>query len=185
MVYSPAMNQFSSVREAKEYLISRIVAQADRDGVPLSDVERKMLYFSETGWTLPDMRSVNQEFDRIYDQDEYERKIGGIVRRIRDEPDSSHDETWKSAVSRLQDEDHYLEVLISGASRSSGKFSRGERVLLIIAALVVVAVMFPITGFIDSHVDNPQLSRLMRQGSLLALVVLVAYLASRRYRDSA
>jgi len=58
------MDPFSSPREAKEFLIARILAQAEHDGVALSDVERKMLYFSETGWTLPDIAAVNDEFDR-------------------------------------------------------------------------------------------------------------------------
>ena len=57
------MARFGSAREAKEFLISRIVDQAQRDGVPLSEVERKMLYFSETGWTLPDIMSVNEASD--------------------------------------------------------------------------------------------------------------------------
>jgi hypothetical protein len=42
---------FSSAREAKEFLVERIVSQAQHDAVALSDIERKMLYFSETGWT--------------------------------------------------------------------------------------------------------------------------------------
>jgi len=60
------MNQFATVRDAKQYLIHRIVAQADQDGIPLSDVEQKMLYFSETGWTLPNMMTISREFDETY-----------------------------------------------------------------------------------------------------------------------
>ena len=62
------MKRFADAREAKEYLISGIVAEAQRENVPLSEVERKMLYFSETGWTLPDIMDVNDAFDREYDQ---------------------------------------------------------------------------------------------------------------------
>lgn len=40
---------------------------------------RKMLYFTESGWTLPDIMQVNEQFDREYDQDEYERKMAGII----------------------------------------------------------------------------------------------------------
>ena len=68
------MNQFATAREAKEYLVRRILAQAKQDGVPLSDVERDMLYFSETGWTLPNMMTISQNFDQNHDQDEYERR---------------------------------------------------------------------------------------------------------------
>ena len=43
------MQVFSTAREAKEYLIAQIVAEAEREHVPVSEVERKMMYFTETG----------------------------------------------------------------------------------------------------------------------------------------
>jgi hypothetical protein len=69
------MNHFSNAREAKEFLVSNIVAEAQRENVPLSDVEQKMLYFSETGWTLPNIMEVNDEFERDYDTPTYEKKL--------------------------------------------------------------------------------------------------------------
>jgi hypothetical protein len=69
------MNSSLSTREAKEYLVAQITAEAQREGISLSDVERKMLYFSETGWTLPEIMEVNEQFDQDYDQDEYEKKL--------------------------------------------------------------------------------------------------------------
>jgi len=71
---------FHSAREAKEFLISKIVEEAIREGTVLSEIERKMLYFSETDWTLPDISAVSDEFDRGYDQGEFESKIAGLVR---------------------------------------------------------------------------------------------------------
>jgi len=65
--------EFPTVRAAKEYLAGKITEQAVREGAPLTEVERKMLYFSETGWTLPGIMAVSEEFDRDCDQDEYER----------------------------------------------------------------------------------------------------------------
>lgn len=73
------MHHFSNAREAKEFLISRLVAEAQRENVSLSEIERKMLYFSETAWTLPDIMEVNNEFDREYDQAEYENKISRLI----------------------------------------------------------------------------------------------------------
>jgi hypothetical protein len=70
---------FASAREAKEFLVEKIVDEAEREGVPLSEVERKMLYFSETGWTLPDIWEVNAAFDRDYDAAAYEDKIAGLI----------------------------------------------------------------------------------------------------------
>jgi hypothetical protein len=60
-----------SAREAKEFLVAQIALEAQRENVILTDVERKMLYFSESGLTLPDMPAVSDEFDSQYDQGEY------------------------------------------------------------------------------------------------------------------
>ena len=70
---------FHSGREAKEFLVSRIVLEAQRENVLLSEVERKMLYFTESGWTLPDMPAVSEDFDRDYDQSKYEKKIAKLI----------------------------------------------------------------------------------------------------------
>jgi hypothetical protein len=177
----PTMQRFATAREAKEYLIRRILAQADRDDIPLSEVERNMLYFSETDWTLPNMMAISQEFDQTYNQDEYERKIGQLIRRIYDQPDNNRDDDrWKEAVQSLRDEDHYLLVLIDGASSRSARVSRWETVRLILAGAVVVAVFLPILFFVKSHVSNPTVSKLIGEGTLLALVVLVLFVANRR-----
>jgi hypothetical protein len=74
------MSGFPTAREAEEFLVSGIVAEAQRENVPLSEVERKMLYFSETGCTLPDMMEINDAFDRDYDQDIYEKKVAHLIR---------------------------------------------------------------------------------------------------------
>jgi hypothetical protein len=62
------VQRFATARDAKEFLVSRIITESQREGVPLSEVERKMLYFSETAWTLPDIGEVNDAFDREYNQ---------------------------------------------------------------------------------------------------------------------
>jgi len=174
------MAQFATVREAKEYLIGRIVAQADGDGTALSDVERKMLYFSETGWTLPDMMTVSHKFDESYDQDDYEKKIAGIVRRIHEEqPD---DPSWDDAVHCLAEEDHYLLVLIGAASDVPAKPSRGDRVKLVLAGVVVVAVVLPISFFVDSHVANHYLAECVFAVLFLGAAVGATKLFSRRAR---
>ncbi|MGB6134265.1 MAG: hypothetical protein WBG54_20985 [Acidobacteriaceae bacterium] len=179
------MNQFATARDAKEYLIGRILAQADRDGVPLSDVERKMLYFSETGWTLPDMMAVSRDFDQNYEQDQYESKIGQVIQRIQDQPGSNGADNWNEAVCRLREEDHYLLVLIDGASCKPAKQSRWEIARLIAAGIAVVAVFLPFLFFVDSHIDNPVVAKWIGMCAFLVLAVLAALLANRGHRDSA
>lgn len=56
-------------------------------------------------------------------------------------------------MHRLWDEDHYLLVLIDGASRSSSKpvkRTRGDILKLILASVVVVAIYLPV-AFLSMH----------------------------------
>jgi hypothetical protein len=109
------MNAFHSGREAKEFLISRIVTEAQRENVSLSEVERKMLYFTESGWNLPDMAAVSKHFDSEYHQNEYEQKIARLIRNAaKHDRKESRDEydTWWAAIRFLRREDHYISVMI-------------------------------------------------------------------------
>lgn len=137
---------FTTGREAKEFLVSKIIAEAAREGVPLSEVERKMMYFSETAWTLPDMMEVNTVFDREYDCSEYERKISKLAEGFRAEakrnksPEQSH---WDEAVRILKQEDHYLLVLIEGEkTRAVGGASSGSWVRLFVIGVAIACVLY-------------------------------------------
>src|SRR6267143_351429 len=83
-------------QQAKDFLISQIVGEAERENVPLSEVERKMLYFTETEETLSDIYEVNAHV-------EGERR-------------------WKQAIADLRKEDHYLLVMVDQSLESGGDF---------------------------------------------------------------
>ena len=146
------MQDFTTVRDAKEFLISRIVTEAQREGSPLSEIERKMLYFSETGWTLPDAMDVSDTFDRDYDQTEYEKKIGLLVRNFcADSRKNNRDDfrSWTEAVCILRREDHYLLVLIDAAETSLSSPKAGFLKLVAIGfvmACVVLAAAYLFIG---------------------------------------
>lgn len=131
---------FHNGREAKEFLISEVVEEAQRQNVTLSDIERKMLYFTESGWTLPDIVKVNEDFDREYDQDEYEQKIATLLKeadqRIRKASSDDYAKWW-AAIRFLQREDHYIVVMI----RLAGLRPRGDQLRLFLAALGIVSVI--------------------------------------------
>jgi hypothetical protein len=118
------MQSFATPRDAKEFLISRIITESQCENIPLSDVERKMLYFSETAWTLPDIAEVSDAFDRDYDQAEYEKKIGALIRSLcaKARKNNRYEfEAWKEAEGVIRREDHYLLVLISASEGSPPK----------------------------------------------------------------
>jgi hypothetical protein len=129
---------FRTVREAKDYLAGRIAEEAQRDGTPLTEVERKMLYFSETDWTLPDIKEVSAEFDRDYDQNEYGKKISELAGRIRARLTTLGQQeqiTWELALEKLSQGDHYLLVLLDALSPTR-KGPRHNLKMLIIALVL-------------------------------------------------
>jgi hypothetical protein len=108
------VTRFATDRKALDFIAGRISAEAEREGAPLSVTERKMLYFSETDWTLPDMVEVSAQFDRDYDQEAYEGKIGALVRTIVASHHGNNleeEELWDAALAKLSDGDHYILVL--------------------------------------------------------------------------
>jgi hypothetical protein len=107
--------RFIGVREAMDFLVDQIATEAQREGKPLTETERKMLYFSETGWTLPEMAEVNDRFDREYDQEQYERKIRRLIYNARSRFQKQDQEglrLWADAVRMLRKEDRYLFVML-------------------------------------------------------------------------
>jgi hypothetical protein len=141
------MAEFHSQREAKEYLIGKIVAEAEREGKPLSEIERKMLYFSETDWTLPDIRDVNAAFERACDEDQYEQKIASLARVIEAQvagADKRETDTWYAAIEKLNEGDHYLLVLLNTASVPAAKSARprGDLLKLWLTALAIAFGFF-------------------------------------------
>jgi len=114
-------------QDAKEFLIERIIAQTEHDGVTLGEPELKMLYFSEAG------------------PDEFERKIRGVIRNARAAAEESDEgEAWENAVETLRWEDTWLPRLIDLAGKpvSGGQLVRG----MVIAAVIVGVVMMVIVG---------------------------------------
>jgi hypothetical protein len=171
------MNSFQSAREAKEFLISRIVEEAQQENVALSEPERKMLYFSDTGWTLPDMSTVANEFDSTHDSKDYEKKIVHLIRnaarRDRKRSPAEYDDWWQ-AIRRLRAEDHYILVMI----RQAGLRPRGD-ILRLWGAGVVIVTVFVALIFLSISLSNKygiDLGRYLGRGSPLGPYIWVSAL---------
>jgi hypothetical protein len=99
---------------AKQFLISRVTEEAEIEQTNLSDVERKMLHFTEVHPSLPDIHEVNAAFERGYDSDEYEAKITRLLKKARDRDSRSspqRERVWDDALNALKSEDHYILVM--------------------------------------------------------------------------
>jgi hypothetical protein len=154
------MNHFSNAREAKEFLVSSIVAEAQRENVPLSETERNMLYFSETGWSLPNIMEVNDEFERDYDTPTYEKKVAGLIRHATKRARKENPEEfarWTEAIRKLKKEDHYITVMIDmadvpvKAGVSAGRRSGNNSWKVIVSGVVLVGVLVAGESFLGNR----------------------------------
>ena len=132
------MEDIDRIREAKIFLASRIAEEAERGGIPFSEIERKMLYDCTRGWTLPDIEEVRNAFQREYLRSQYEQKTAGLIRsaraRLRAGGGDDYD-SWTRSLAVLRGDDHYLLRLIARAQ------PEGEITRLILTAIVVLGVI--------------------------------------------
>jgi hypothetical protein len=149
-----------SVREAKDFLVQQTAEQAALESVPLSDLEKRMIYFTESGECPEDPIALNDAFEATYDTEEYEKKISRLLRHARarlkkENPSSAR--TWDEAVQELCTGDHYLLVLLDHAPIGYAPSQRlfgwsfwkllGAGILILVIGMVVFVIML---HYVDS-----------------------------------
>jgi hypothetical protein len=147
------MSRFADQRQAKEFAIGLIASEAERARVPLSELERKMLYFSETGWTLPGMAEAAQRFGSEYDSRQYEKKIATLIKKLQKRlksEDPNALKAWSDALAKLSEGDHYLLVLarlnVESPHRPPHDFLK-----LCVTALLIVVVGVALMGLLPEQ----------------------------------
>jgi len=111
---------------AKQFLMAKVLREADASRVQISEVESKMLYFTEVHPSPAVIREGNAEFECDDDAGEYENKVAQLVQNARARganisPSQEHD--WNGAFDALKKEDHYILVMVGlafGYGASSG-----------------------------------------------------------------
>jgi hypothetical protein len=102
------------VLEAKDFLVQQTAEQAALESVPLSDLEKRMMYFTETDECPEDPIALNDAFEEQYETAEYEAKISKLMHHVhsrikKENPESAR--KWKEAVQQLSKGDHYILIL--------------------------------------------------------------------------
>jgi hypothetical protein len=69
------------VREANEFLFQQTAQQASIEGIPISDFEKRMMYFTESEDAVEDPIQLNEEFESSYSTAGYEKKIASLLKR--------------------------------------------------------------------------------------------------------
>jgi hypothetical protein len=164
------------VREAKDFLVAQTAEQAALEGVPLSDLEERMMYFSESSYVPEDPIKLNEEFEAEYDSEEYEAKISRLLhnayRRLRRENDASR-KNWDLAIKALRRGDHYLLVMLDLAPSTWTPVR--DSLKLLASALAIIAFAF-LVFFISGKLE-PQWSWLREAAQTYWHVLLGIFIA--------
>jgi hypothetical protein len=105
-----------NTKQAKDFLVELTSEQAALEGTPLSDVEKRMMYFTESDpSSCENPTGLNDEFEEKYETNEYESKISRLLHRAhnrlkKENPQASRN--WDRAVRTLRKGDHYILVMV-------------------------------------------------------------------------
>jgi len=99
------------VRAAKDFLVEQTTQQASLERAPLSDLEKRMMYFTESSDAAEDPVKLNEEFESQRNSDEYEKKVSLLLadayKRIKN-GDAQAVAEWDAAIDTLREGDHYF-----------------------------------------------------------------------------
>jgi hypothetical protein len=109
--YNPRVTQVS---KAKDFLVEQTAVQAALDGVTLTDLEKRMMYFTEEPDSAENPIVLNDEFEAEYEMATYEAKMSKLLRRAyarvkKKNPETAR--TWNESIRILKRGDHYILVL--------------------------------------------------------------------------
>lgn len=156
------------MKSSKQFVIDRILDQARIEAISLTDIEIRMLRFTEASAGSEDLEAA-KAFERDYNEDEYEAKIADLIRHAHARDRKARNvEGWNQALPRLASRDLYLNVLIdrAGIIDSGGLFG-GWRFLLYgilpPALCLAAAVLFAF---------SPMGARFVRNDALRLLIAI-------------
>jgi hypothetical protein len=169
-------------REAKDFLVAQTAEQAALEGVPLSDLEKRMMYFTEGKDTVEDPTALNDEFETECDTAKYEKKISLLMRHAHKRVKTGHSEKallWNKAIRTLCKGDHYILVLWGHplSHNSPRDWAIFPMIGLPVAAYLLFAYFFlPSRSGVWRHPNYiPHLNPHLMQVIFLALIVVAIF----------
>ena len=168
-------------KQAKDFLVEQVARQAAIEHVPLSGLEKRMMYFTEGSDAVEDPVSLHEDFEERYDSANYEDKISRLLKHARarlKSEDPAQVKVWKEAVAVLREGDHYILVMVGGLPW--GAIARVSMRLVVPGACLVVIGLALKSRF----GPLPRVSPYLYSG-LLVLVYFAALFLSREKATNA
>ena len=172
-------------KEAKDFLADQAAQQAALDRTPLSDLERRMMYFTESDPdSCVDPFSLNDEFEEKYDTTEYEAKMSRLLHRAYKRSNVENPGRrlqWDEAISTLEKGDHYI-LLLWGQHSAMGarKDDPGSKVVKYGGTFV--AGCFLLARFADDRRVPTWVLESFGVFLFVLLLLTVFFLAQQGYR---
>jgi hypothetical protein len=141
------------VQEAKDFFVRQAVEQSLLDGAPLSDVEIKTLYFTET--ETESSVELDNELESDEFTEEYVRRMRRVLGRAHKRLKKENPETarqWTAALEALRSGDHYLLLILEGPIKEARP--PFDQLKLFLAGVCVAALLVAVTFAFD-HFGNP------------------------------
>lgn len=152
-----------NTRQAKDFLAQQAADQAALEKVPFSDLEKRMMYFTESDPSSCDNPiDLNADFEKQYDTKEYEPKISRLLHHSYTRLKNENREKlryWTEAIDTLRKGDHYVLVLLDADSELDQqdprtRVQRGRRTWVAIAwgiGLGIAVVILMMLAIILDH----------------------------------
>jgi len=137
-------------REAKDFLVAQTTEQAALEGVPLSDLEKRMMYFTESDGAIEDPFKLKEEFEAPYDSEVYESKASKLLHHAHAKAKKENAEVarlWSEAFRVLSKGDRYILVLWN--QESTSERPPYDSLKLLGSAIVVSCLFLTISAFSD------------------------------------
>jgi hypothetical protein len=109
---------------AKTFFVDKVVFQAIREGIKLSDAEKYMLSWSESDPNFVQHDTLTRQFEREISGPEFKTTIAGLLRRAFDADVKSGitlKDSYREDYNELSKDDHYNLVMIKVAFESKLK----------------------------------------------------------------
>lgn len=148
---------FRNQGQAKQFFIDKILFQAQKDRIALSEAEKYMLDWTETEGGFELNQKLIDKFHEQTSSDDYELKVSSLIRSAYNSDihnDPALGQEYHAAYHRLKQGDHYLLVMIEQAFQGLNATIKSEtglkdKLLLILASLGVTLVPFIAAVYFD------------------------------------
>lgn len=144
-----------NTKQAKDFLVKQAVEQAALENVPFSELEKRMMYFTESDpASCNNPIDLNAEFELQYDAKKYEPKISQLLHHARKRlkhQDPEQLRNWNEAVHTLRKGDHYILVLLDVGPKSDQEGPRMWMVIGLGIGLGIGMALLAMLGIILDH----------------------------------